>query len=150
MANDNEKKVPEVGEEQVPEGQEQPRYRFVRRVALRIRPGFVLRKVGQAHMIMPTGPRMKEYEGMITMNETGAFLFKETEKPDATKTKLIEDSIAQYGATQEEAEQAVEAFMDQCMQCNLLEFDDFVLDLQENKAYTAEEFKEMKENEQQQ
>ncbi|MCL1795857.1 MAG: PqqD family protein [Clostridia bacterium] len=90
-------------------------------VRIGVRPGFMLRKVGQAYMVMPTGPRMKEYEGMITLNETGAFLFKESQKPDVSKEKLIAACIEEYGATEEEAKQSVDMFVLQCGQCGLFE-----------------------------
>ena len=90
-------------------------------VRIGVRPGFMLRKVGQAYMVMPTGPRMKEYEGMITLNETGAFLFKESQKPEPTKQSLIAACIEEYGATQEEAEQAVDMFVMQCGECGIFE-----------------------------
>ena len=57
-------------------------------VRVGVRKGYILRKVGEAYMVMPTGPRMKEYRGMITLNETGAFLFKESQKPEPTRDKL--------------------------------------------------------------
>lgn len=91
---------------------------------LEIKSGYVLRKVGQAYMVMPTGPRMKEYEGMITLNETGAFLFKEMQKPDVTLDSLAAACMAEYDATAEEASKAVDAFMFQCFECGLMEYEE--------------------------
>lgn len=119
-----------------PEG---ARYLTLRTVIIGVKPGYILRKVGQAYMVMPTGPRMKEYQGMITLNETGAFLFKESQKPEPTKQKLIDACIAEYGATEEEAQKAVDAFVLQCADCGLFEFENKILDTVTGKEVTEDE-----------
>ena len=81
--------------------------------------GYILRKVGEAYMVMPTGPRMKEYRGMITLNETGAFLFKESQKPEPTREKLIQAAMEEYKVGEEEAAENVDSFIQQCADCHL-------------------------------
>ena len=81
--------------------------------------GYILRKVGEAYMVMPTGPRMKEYRGMITLNETGAFLFKESQKPEPTRDKLIQAAMEEYKVGEEEAAENVDSFIQQCADCHL-------------------------------
>ncbi len=132
MAKEKNEQTPEVNENAAPEGQqanEAPQRRIlVQRaghVEKGIRPGYVLRKVGQAFMVMPTGPRMKEYQGMITLNETGAFLFEEMQKPEPSLEKLIQACVDKYDdTTWEEANDAVLSFLNQCCDCNLIEFDE--------------------------
>ncbi|MCL1964293.1 MAG: PqqD family peptide modification chaperone [Firmicutes bacterium] len=124
-----------------PEG---ARYLILRDVQIGVKPGYILRKVGQAYMVMPTGPRMKEYQGMITLNETGAFLFQESQKPEPTKAKLIEACKAEYGASEEEAGEAVDAFVLQCAECGLFEFVTKILDTFTGKEITEDEFKQLK------
>lgn len=139
MANENEKNIPE----QTPEAQnEQPsRYSVYRSVKVGLKPGYVLRKVGQAYMVMPTGPRMKDYQGMITLNETGAFLYKETEKEGTTRETLIEACKKEYDASDEEADMAVNSFINQCADCGLFEVNEAVYDNEEGKMITVEEFR---------
>jgi len=83
------------------------------------RSGFVVRKVGEAHMVVPTGARMKEYRGMITINETGAFLF-DLIKERRTARELMDALIAEYGIDDKTAFEAIETFVDQCSFANLL------------------------------
>jgi hypothetical protein len=120
---------------------ENPRYLRMRGIGLQLKPGFVLRKVGQAYMVMPTGPRMKEYQGMITLNETGAFLFKEVEKPGQTVGMLREACMREYGATDEEAAQAVELFTRQCADCGLLPYTTRYYDTVEQREVTEDELR---------
>ncbi|MDR2505141.1 MAG: PqqD family protein [Oscillospiraceae bacterium] len=83
------------------------------------RSGFVVRKVGEAHMVVPTGARMKEYRGMITINETGAFLFEQIKTRRSTQ-ELVDALIAEYGIDDKTALEAIESFVDQCSFANLL------------------------------
>ncbi|HIQ63520.1 MAG: PqqD family protein [Christensenellales bacterium] len=114
--------------------QEKPRYIKIHRVIIGVKPGYILRKIGEAYMVMPTGPRMKEYQGMITLNETGAFLFQESQKPNPTVHSLQQACREKYGATEEEAKQAVDAFVRQCGQCGLFEVETVTVDTQEGKV----------------
>ena len=83
------------------------------------RSGFAVRKVGEAHMIVPTGARMKEYRGMITINETGAFLF-DLIRERRTARELMDALIAEYGIDEQTAFESIETFVDQCSFANLL------------------------------
>jgi len=114
------------------------RYVAFRRVLIGVKEGYVLRKVGQAYMVMPTGPRMKEYQGMITLNETGAFLFKKAQNPEVSKESLIEDCKAEYGATDEGAKEAVGSFIQQCAECGLFEYETVVIDRETGKLLSEE------------
>ena len=158
MSNDKEVQEPGNGDPiqeredpaQGQEGQAQPEGRIEKRILimrnptkLEIKSGYVLRKVGQAYMVMPTGPRMKEYEGMITLNETGAFLFKEMQKPDQTIEKLRQACVDEYSATEQEAADAVQSFLFQCCECALVEYEDTFVDEDGNRM-NREEFDAMR------
>lgn len=145
MANE-EKKNPEntPAENNAAQPQETPevenRFSLYREIDIGVKPGYVLRKVGQAYMVMPTGPRMKDYEGMITLNETGAFLYKESEKPEATRDKLVEASMKEYNVDEEEAGKAVDSFITQCAGCGLFEYREVIYDNIDDKLVTKDEF----------
>lgn len=104
----------------IPEGMEQT-FSFIN-VIVGVKEGYILRKVGQAFMVMPTGARMKEYRGMITLNETGAFLFKEAQKPEPSREKLIAAAMEEYKVPEMEAAENVDSFIQQCAECNLFDY----------------------------
>ena len=56
---------------------------------------------------------------MITLNETGAFLFKEAQKPDASRRSLIDAAMAEYKVGEPEAAENVDSFIQQCAECRL-------------------------------
>ena len=43
---------------------------------MKIKKGFVLRVVGNDHVVVPVGEMSKNFHGMINLNETGAFLWR--------------------------------------------------------------------------
>ena len=43
---------------------------------MKIKDGFVLRKIADQYMAVPVGARAKELHGMIGLNETGAFIWE--------------------------------------------------------------------------
>lgn len=106
-------------------------------IHLRRKQGFVVRKVGDAHMVIPTGPRMKEYKGVITINETGAFLF-DLVKEEKKIGELMQALIDEYGIDEPTAYDAVAAFAHQCNEANLLVVDE-VEKLPEGKTYLMTE-----------
>lgn len=119
--------------------------RFIHRRTVVIEPvdGYILRKVGQAYMIMPTGPRMQDYQGMITLNETGAFLYEEAKKPDASRESLMEACKREYGASDEEAQEAADRFINQCADCGLLPVELNIFDVAQGKEITEDEYNKL-------
>lgn len=43
---------------------------------MKINDGFSLRKVADSYVIIPVGDNLVDFSAMITINETGAFLWK--------------------------------------------------------------------------
>lgn len=62
---------------------------------MRIRNGFVLRKVGDTMMVLATGAACDSFSGMITLNESGALLWRALEQ-DRTKQELLELMLSEY------------------------------------------------------
>ena len=46
---------------------------------MKLKPGFILREVAGDTVVVPTGAELN-FNGMITLNETGAFIFKRIEE----------------------------------------------------------------------
>ena len=42
---------------------------------MKIKDGFILRKLPGMNLVMPTGKNVKTYNGSLVLNDTGAFLF---------------------------------------------------------------------------
>ena len=78
---------------------------------MKIKSGFVVRKIANQYMAVPVGARAKELHGMIGLNETAAFLWGLL-KEDRTEEELAALLYDEYEISEEEALQAVKRFRD--------------------------------------
>ena len=61
---------------------------------MKIKDGFVLRKVPGMNLVMPTGRNVKEFNGSLMLNDTGAFIFEKLQKgstPEQTAEALTQE-----------------------------------------------------------
>ena len=76
---------------------------------MKIKEGFILREVAGDTIAMPGGEM--ELNAMITLNETGAFLWKLLET-ETTEEELATAIVKQYGVDNETAKTAVHNFVE--------------------------------------
>ena len=43
---------------------------------MKVKSGFILRKIGSKYMAVPVGERTRDVHGMVALNETGAFIWQ--------------------------------------------------------------------------
>ena len=43
---------------------------------MRVKEGFVIREIAGSIVVVPTGDLLKEYRGMLTLNEAGKFIWE--------------------------------------------------------------------------
>ena len=79
---------------------------------LKVKKGFILRKLGTEYMAVAIGEASKNFNGMFRLNGTGAFYWKELEK-GTTKDLLVTKTLEEYeGVTEDTARHDVEEFLD--------------------------------------
>jgi tRNA A37 N6-isopentenylltransferase MiaA len=83
---------------------------------MQIEEGFILRQLLGETVAVPSGEAARKLSGLISMNETGAFLFQllQTEQ---TESSLINALMAEYEVDRETAYSDVSAFL-KCMREN--------------------------------
>ena len=78
---------------------------------LKTKKGFLLRKLGAEYMVVAIGEASKSFNGMIRMNETGAFYWKELEK-GASEDDLVARTMERFtGVDEASAREDVKAFL---------------------------------------
>lgn len=87
---------------------------------MKIKNGFVLRKVANQYMAVPVGTRAKELHGMIALNETGAFFWEQLQS-DRTKEELVSALLAEYEVDENTASNSVERFVKELREQGVLE-----------------------------
>ena len=86
---------------------------------MKIKDGFILREVAGSFVVVAVGEAVKEFNGIVNLNETGAFLWKMLEK-GATKEQLIKALLDEYDVDETTAEKDVAAFIEKLQEAKLV------------------------------
>ena len=86
---------------------------------MKIKEGFMLREVAGSYVVVAVGKRSEQFNGMVNLNETGAFLCKLVEQ-GASRDELLNSLLEAYEVEREKAEQDVDKFI------SVLQQNDFV------------------------
>lgn len=62
---------------------------------MKIRNGFILRDVGGKTFVVAIGELSKKFNGMITLNETGKFIWEQLQK-DTTEAEIVDKMLSIY------------------------------------------------------
>ena len=77
---------------------------------MKIREGFLLRNAAGNNVVVPIGQATLDFNGMMSLNETGAFIFSKM-LDGTTKEQLIEDLISEYEVERKIAQKDVDDFI---------------------------------------
>lgn len=91
---------------------------------MKIKEGFLLREVAGNIIVVPVGDAVLNFDGMINLNETGAFLWKKLED-DVDHYYLLEELMKEYDVDEETAKADISDFLNKMYGAGLL-------DVQEN------------------
>ncbi len=87
---------------------------------MKIKEGYMLREIAGNFVVVPVGIASKEFNGVITLNSTGAFLWKELMN-GLSITDLIDRLVATYEVEKEVAAKDVNNFVSILKGANLVE-----------------------------
>ncbi len=87
---------------------------------MKLKDGFVLRQVGGNHIVVPVGTATLDFRCIITLNDTGAFLWGLLDE-DVTVEGMVAAMLKEYEVTEEVARQDIGAFVERLQQANLLD-----------------------------
>ena len=60
---------------------------------MKIKKGFILRKMGDQHLVVAVGEAAKKFKGMMRLNETSAFLWEQLQE-EKTRDELVSALLA--------------------------------------------------------
>lgn len=87
---------------------------------MKLNPSFVLRKMLDDYIVVPTGEKLVNFDAMITLNETAGFLWQHLQK-GATVEQLTGELCAEYDVNPEEAKRDVLDFVAELQKIKVLE-----------------------------
>ena len=77
---------------------------------MKIKEGFILRKVGTQYVAAATGKASENFNGIIRLNEGGAFIFRQLQE-GATAEELVARLLEEYDVDEAAARQDVDRFL---------------------------------------
>ncbi len=77
---------------------------------MKIKEGFILRKVAKQYVVVATGKASKDFNGMIRLNASAAYLFG-LMKENMTEESLVEALMAEYAVEEAIAKEDVSMFL---------------------------------------
>ena len=81
---------------------------------------FVLREIAGDYVIIPIGRTVLSFNGLITVNEIGAFLWNLLQE-DVTKEELVAKVLDEYEVDEETAREDIQEFLDTLVSGGILE-----------------------------
>ena len=86
---------------------------------MKIKDGFILRKVGIQYVVAATGKASENFNGMLRLNESGASAFRLLQE-GITEAELVERIAAEYEVSQETARADVAQFLARLQEADAL------------------------------
>ncbi|MBQ9861708.1 MAG: PqqD family protein [Clostridia bacterium] len=87
---------------------------------MKLKEGFVLRQVAGSYVVVAVGLQTLDFKGMIRLNETGAFLWKQLAENECTEESLVAAMTSEYDVDDKTAAVDVSAFVRSLQEADLL------------------------------
>ncbi len=86
---------------------------------MKIVEGFILKNIADTFVVVPLGTNTVSFRSIISLNETGAFLWSQLEN-EITKDQLLEAMLNEYDIDEATATADIEAFIEKLTEAGLL------------------------------
>ena len=86
---------------------------------MKIKDGFLLRKVGGQNVVVALGEASRDFNGMIRLNDTGVFLWQQLQQ-DVTEEQLLAALTAEYSVDPAQAKSDIAEFLSTLRKAALL------------------------------
>ena len=87
---------------------------------MKIKEDFILRKVADSYVVVPVNNMSLDINGIINLNETGAFHFKLMQS-GIDREELISKMLDEYEVTPQKAEEDIDLFIEKVKGADILE-----------------------------
>lgn len=87
---------------------------------MKIKSGFAKRKISDSNIVVPVGKATNDFNGMITLNESGSF-FWDCLTSETSVDEVVKKVTSEYDIDENTARKDIENFVDMLRNNNLLE-----------------------------
>lgn len=78
---------------------------------MKLKDGFMMRQLGDQHVVVPIGLQTNSFKGMIKLNDTAATLWTALSEEEQSENQLADLLVARFGIDQETALTDVQEFV---------------------------------------
>ena len=86
---------------------------------IKTKKGFMLRSVAGRHVVVAIGQASVDFNGLITLNDTGAYIWERLAK-GITYDDLLKEMLSDYEVDEETAKNGIDAFLKTARDADLL------------------------------
>lgn len=86
---------------------------------MKIADGYILRQVADTYVVVPLASPMVDFKSIISLNESGAFLWGLLEK-ETNEESLLQAMLAEYAIDEATARADLQAFLETLKEAKLL------------------------------
>ena len=87
---------------------------------MQIKENFILRNIGDEHMVMPTGENIARFGGAVVLSDTAAFIFEQLKQP-TSREDLLMLLLSEFDVDAETAAQDLDELIKQFEEMGILE-----------------------------
>ncbi|MBQ7794590.1 MAG: PqqD family protein [Clostridia bacterium] len=87
---------------------------------MKTKEGFMLRNVAGKDIVVAVGAASMDFNGLISLNETGAFIWKLLEK-GADYDTLLKAMLEEYDIDEQTAKEGIDKFLESVRKADLIE-----------------------------
>lgn len=86
---------------------------------MKVEKDFILREIAGEYIIIPTGKTVLEFNGLITVNEIGVFLWKMLQE-EVMLNELVQGVLKEYDVEEKIAREDIQEFLDTLVKGGIL------------------------------
>lgn len=87
---------------------------------MKTKKGFMLRSVANRHVVVAVGQASVDFNGLITLNDTGAFIWEKLSK-GCTYDELLSSILEAYEVDEKTAKDGIDSFLETARSADLIE-----------------------------
>ncbi len=87
---------------------------------MKIKENYILREVAGSNIVVPIGDAQMSFNGIMTLNDVGTFIWKILEK-GAEREEIIDRVLETYDVARPKAEQDIDKYLNKLRDKNLIE-----------------------------
>ena len=87
---------------------------------MKIKNGFMLRKVGEQNVVVAIGEASRSFNGIIRLNDSGKYLWEKL-SDETTEEQLLTDMLNDYEIDEATAKADINRFIDSLKKADILE-----------------------------